>query len=152
MPYITLTLIWRIFTKKLILSGIIAGIFSTCHAVTNSCQEQRDDINRKLATAKTGGDSYAERRPETALTKVNTWCTEGQQSNKAGNEVVKKERKVKKAELEPEQAQDDLAEAQQDGRAAKISDKTRKIEEKTLKLESVKQELEEAKSDYQRLN
>lgn len=138
--------------KRLVLSIIAAGIFSTCHAATNSCQEQKDDINRKLAVAREDGDSYAERRLETALSKVNTWCTEGRQSNKAGNEVREKERKVKKAELELEEAEDDLAEAQQDGRASKISDKTRKIEEKKLKLESAKEELEEAKNDYQRLN
>jgi len=34
--------------KRLILSIIAAGIFSTCHAATNSCQEQKDDINQKL--------------------------------------------------------------------------------------------------------
>lgn len=130
------------------LSGIS---LSSTMAATDSCKEQREDINTKLEMANKNGNIAEQNRLKIALDKVNSYCTEERQSNRAKQDLSKKERKVKKEELDLEEAKSDLEEAKMDGELRKIQKKERKVKEKELDLEEARAELKQAQDDYNRL-
>ncbi|MEM8060124.1 DUF1090 family protein [Morganella morganii subsp. sibonii] len=132
----------------IVLSGIS---LSPAIAATYSCQEQRNDIKIKLEEAMKNGNVAEQNSLKIALDKVNTYCTEERQSNRAKQDLSKKERKVKKEELDLEKAKADLEEAKLNGEKLKIAKKERKVKEKELDLEEAKAELQQATDDYNRL-
>ncbi|QXB04820.1 DUF1090 domain-containing protein [Providencia rettgeri] len=139
--------------KKIIMAFIISGIsVSSAIAATESCQEQLNDINRKLDSAEKNGNIVAQNNLKIARDKVNTYCTEERQANRAIENLKKKERKVKREELDLEEAKADLEEAKLEGKSSKIQKKERKLKEKELDLEEAKAELMQAQKDYHRLN
>lgn len=138
--------------KKIMLAVMLSGVsVSSAIAATDSCQEQIADINAKLENAQKAGNVNEQNRLKLALEKVNSYCTEERQSNRAIQDLSKKERKVKKEELELEEAMADLEEAKLDGEHSKIAKKERKVKEKQLDLEDAKSELKQAQDDYERL-
>ena len=138
--------------KKIMLAVMLSGVsVSSAIAATDSCQEQIAVINAKLENAQKAGNVNEQNRLKLALEKVNSYCTEERQSNRAIQDLSKKERKVKKEELELEEAMADLEEAKLDGEHSKIAKKERKVKEKQLDLEDAKSELKQAQDDYERL-
>lgn len=138
--------------KNIVVAAILSGMsLSSAIAETNSCQEQRDEINTKLEAAHKNGNTAEQNSLKIALDKVNTYCSEERQSNRATQDLSKKERKVKKEELDLEEAKADLEEAKLNGENKKIAKKERKLKEKELDLEEAKAELQQAKDDYNRL-
>lgn len=138
--------------KKIMLAVMLSGVsVSSAIAATDSCQEQIADINAKLENAQKAGNVNEQNRLKLALEKVNSYCTEERQSNRAIQDLSKKERKVKKEELELEEVMADLEEAKLDGEHSKIAKKERKVKEKQLDLEDAKSELKQAQDDYERL-
>ncbi|WP_273818807.1 DUF1090 family protein [Providencia rettgeri] len=94
---------------------IISGIsVSSAIAATESCQEQLNDINRKLDSAEKNGNIVAQNNLKIARDKVNTYCTEERQANRAIENLKKKERKLKEKELDLEEAKAELMQAQKD--------------------------------------
>ena len=138
--------------RKLIFIVVLSGVsFSSAIAATDSCQEQRNDINAKLDNAQKNGNIAEQDNLKIALDKVNAYCTEERQSNRAKQDLSKKERKVKKEELDLEEAKADLEEAKMDGESRKILKKESKVKEKELDLEDARAELKQAQDDYNRL-
>ncbi|MEX9226057.1 DUF1090 family protein [Providencia rettgeri] len=139
--------------KKIIIGIVLSGIsFTPALAATDSCQEQLSDINLKLENAQKNGNIAEQNNLKIARDKVNTYCTEERQANRAIQDLKKKERKLKREELDLEEAKADLEEAKLEGESRKIAKKERKLKEKELDLEEAKNELKQAQDDYNRLN
>lgn len=135
----------------LMCSGLLT-LTSYAFATTDSCEDQKKDIEAKLAIAKQYSNTSEQVRLQKALDKVNTYCTESRQLNRAEQDLKKKERKVKQKELNLEDAKDELAEAKLDGRQDRVSKKERKVKEKMLDLEEAQDDLKQAQEDYKKLN
>lgn len=138
--------------KNIIIATVLSSIsLHTAIAATDSCKEQRDELSIKLEEAQKHGNIAEQNRLKIALDKVNTYCTEGRQSNRARQDLSKKERKVKEKELDLEEAKDELNEAKVNGEYRRILKKEHKVKEKELDLEEAKAELNQAQDDYNRL-
>ncbi|HGJ5863767.1 DUF1090 family protein [Arsenophonus nasoniae] len=141
------------FMNKLLLSFILSSMFtSNATAGIQSCKEQKKDIESKLAIAKENKNIAAQNRLQLALHKVNIYCTEERQTNRAKSNLNKKEQKVKDKEWDVEQAKHDLAEARLEGRQDKIRKKERKLKKNMLELENAKDEFKNAKDDHKKLS
>lgn len=138
----------RNFMVAIILASISLG---SAIAATDSCQEQRDDIKVKLEEALKNGNIAEQNSLKIALDKVNVYCTDERQSNRAKQNLSKKERKVKKEELNLEEAKAELDEAKINGEYLNVLKKERKTKEKELDLEEARAELKQAQDDYNRL-
>ncbi|MEM6162501.1 DUF1090 family protein [Erwinia sp. P6884] len=126
-------------------------LLSSCSTVTfastTSCAEQRSDIASKLDTAEADGDSYEISRLQLAQEKVNTYCTDDRQYQRASRDVANKKRKVAEIEEDIQEAQRDYNEAAEDANVRKIEKYQRKIAEKKRKLEEAKEEEKNAEAD-----
>ncbi|WP_273818871.1 DUF1090 family protein, partial [Providencia rettgeri] len=85
--------------------------------------EQLSDIKLKLENAQKSGNIAEQNNLKIARDKVNTYCTEERQANRAIQDLKKKERKLKREELDLEEAKADLEEAKLEGESRKIAKK-----------------------------
>jgi len=138
--------------KKLILAMALSALSShAALAATESCQQQKNALESKIENAKSHGNTDELNSLNIALDKVNTYCTDQRQFDRAEHNLKKKERKVKKEQLDLEEAQSDLAEAKADGDQQKIEKKEKKLKEKTEDLAEAKARLTQAQADYNKL-
>lgn len=137
--------------KTVIVIALSTLISGWAQAGTDSCQEQLNDIRAKLEQAQKSGNLTEQNNLKMAESKVNRYCTDERQAQRAMQDVKKKMRKVKKEEFDLAQANADLEEAKFSGDSRKIAKKERKLQEKKRDLEEAKMELKQAQDDYERL-
>lgn len=103
-------------------------VFSTLSAAAESgCAAKAQEIQQQIDYATQHGNTHQIDGLKTALSEVQTHCTEDGLQNKRQNKIDKKQHKVT-------ERQQELKEAQQTGKADKIAKKQRKLEEAEAEL------------------
>ena len=124
---------------------------NSAFAGTDSCQIKINRIEAKLADAKQHGHPNKVRSLERALSKVQTYCTDDGQRNKAQSKLQDKKEDVLDKLEDLDEARADLKEARQKGDQRKILKQERKVKEKLQELDEVKAELKQAENDHRKL-
>lgn len=128
----------EIMKKLLLLSAITVFTFSSSTALAtnslNGCEIKKQKLTEQIEYAKKHDNKYQIAGLETALSKVETYCTPESLYQESQQKVSEKEQKVKEREAE-------LVETKAKGDIEKIAKRERKLAEAQAELHEAQTEL-----------
>ncbi|MGF1877297.1 DUF1090 domain-containing protein [Photobacterium frigidiphilum] len=115
--------------------SLLLTLSATTHAAQlTGCEAKKEEIKTQIKYAKEYGNTHRLAGLETALQKVNEYCTDGSLRVEQKEKIAEKEGKVAEREQE-------LNEAKEKGNTDKIEKKERKLQEAIDELNEAKNEL-----------
>lgn len=115
------------FLYKTLTLLAVATISVQAYAGHSGCDIKKANIEKQIHYARLHGNIHREAGLQTALKKINTYCTEGSLDQKHQDRIREKQLKI-------EERQRELIEAQATGKKEKILKKERKLEEARKEL------------------